>query len=147
MKNGKNCELRTQDIHKQSSLLYKDIPSSMCSSSNLHFRIDRTLHVFLAGWTIVILIALAQLTTGIRQRVPIVHQVPVILIAGIVQNGLLQALRQKRRQIDQSVLPAQIHVRLAQIEGLVGHAVVCHDGEGGQQIGRLVDFGRLVQLC
>ena len=93
---------------------------------DLHVRLHLTLHVSLTFRAFVILVGLTELTTGIRDGIFAIHQVPRVLVACIVLNGLLHRLSQESRDIDEPV-EMTIGTVVTHEEVFVRHSIIVHD--------------------
>jgi len=93
---------------------------------DLHVGLHFTLHVRLAFGALIILVGLPKLSTGIRNWVFTVHQVPRVLVACVVLYGLLHRLSQESSNVDKSV-DMPIGTVVAHKEVFVSHAVIVHN--------------------
>ena len=100
-------------------------PFGICGRRDLHVRLYLTFHMSLTFGTLVILVGLTELTTGVCDGIFAIHQVPRVLVACIVLNGLLHRLSQESRDIDEPV-EMTIGTVVAHEEVFVCHTIVVH---------------------
>mmetsp|Transcript_37362 Transcript_37362/g.90137 ORF Transcript_37362/g.90137 Transcript_37362/m.90137 type:complete len:284 (+) Transcript_37362:360-1211(+) len=106
----------------------RPIPIRLRSRPLLHIQIDIALHMFAPLRTRIILIRLPQLPARIRQRVPPVDDVPIILVASVVLDRFLHALREEGGDVHE---PHRRALRagdvLSHVECHAAHALQVHD--------------------
>ena len=67
-------------------------PFGICGGLDLHVGVDWTFHVSLFCRALVVLVALAKLSTGVADGIDTIDKVPAVFVTCIVLDGLLHAL-------------------------------------------------------
>jgi len=86
------------------------IPFGICGGLDLHVGVDRTFHVPcepLLRSTVIVLVALAELSTSITDGINTIEKVPAVFITCIVSVGswsLLHTLSEEGINVDKSIL-------------------------------------------
>jgi hypothetical protein len=105
------------------------IPFSVGACNEFHLRIDFTSHVLLTCRALVVLVGLAELTAGVSGGVA-GSGIPIVLVTGIILDGLMHGLCKKSGEVDQSVVGLSVRKSSQQFVFAnpgVGHLLNCSD--------------------
>mmetsp|Transcript_1949 Transcript_1949/g.4578 ORF Transcript_1949/g.4578 Transcript_1949/m.4578 type:complete len:252 (+) Transcript_1949:2471-3226(+) len=105
------------------------VPTGLRRGLLLHVQVHLALHVLRPFRTVVILVRLLQLAARVGQRVRPVNDVPIILVARVVLDRLLHALREERGDVHEAHHRALRPVRdvLPQVKRQIAHPLEIHD--------------------
>ena len=102
------------------------VPFGICGGLDLHVGVDRTFHVSLFCRALVVLVALAKLSTGIADGIDTIDKVPAVFVTCIVLDGLLHTLSKESSNVDKSIL-VTVGSIVTHEEVLVCNSIVVHN--------------------
>jgi hypothetical protein len=119
---------------------WSSVPFDIGGSLDLHVQVHRAFLVSFLGGTLVVLVALAELSTCIAGWVGTIDEIPTVFITSVVLDSFLHALSEEGSNVDKSIL-VPVRRIITHVKEFVGNTVVVHHTKTGEEVVVSVDRG------